>query len=182
MEQWLEWARGPVFRACFAIMLLGLLRVVALNTGASSLSSESAGRTTDDSLRHRIVRRHPASGCFLSERPSSPACVPVSPRCYSTSAVIMTPLFSAPTSAMERGWDSLAGDQQLRGGCSDPAGIATAIALFVDRVIRRACRSYQPGAGLSSGRLLIAVALLSGYLAMHPGTNPFHTGTTSSST
>ncbi len=32
MEQWLEWARGPVFRACFVIMLLGLARVVVLNT------------------------------------------------------------------------------------------------------------------------------------------------------
>ena len=32
MELWLEWARGPVFRACLIIMLLGLVRVLLLNT------------------------------------------------------------------------------------------------------------------------------------------------------
>ena len=30
MEAWLDFGRGPLFRLCFALMLLGLLRILAL--------------------------------------------------------------------------------------------------------------------------------------------------------
>ncbi len=35
MADWLEWARGPAFRACLLIMLLGLVRVLALTAVAT---------------------------------------------------------------------------------------------------------------------------------------------------
>ena len=31
MEQWLEWARGPIFRFAILFMALGIIRLLALN-------------------------------------------------------------------------------------------------------------------------------------------------------
>ena len=45
MDQWMEWARGPLFRFAFAMMLLGLLRLVALNVmGLVSLTRRARDR------------------------------------------------------------------------------------------------------------------------------------------
>ena len=43
MDGWLEFARGPLFRLCFTLMLLGLVRAVALSTIGIGVALHRAG-------------------------------------------------------------------------------------------------------------------------------------------
>ena len=173
MEQWLEWARGPVFRACFAIMLLGLLRVIVLNTVSVVsllLRSRRNGRATawKPVLSTTLQWMFPVKkgievrGLFSLISMLFHVCI------------IVTPIFlGAHILLWERGL-----------GISWPAisnsvadylaliGIATGIALFVDRLSARASRALsRPQDFLLP--VLIIVPLITGYLAMHPDINPF---------
>lgn len=173
MEQWLEWARGPVFRACFAIMLLGILRVIILNTisiVSLLLRSRRNGRamawkpviTTTLQWMFPVKKGVEVRGLFGLISMLFHMCI------------IVTPFFlGAHIMLWERGlgvsWpaisNSLADDLTL-------IGIATGIVLFADRLGARASRALsRPQDFLLP--VLISVPLASGYLAMHPGINPF---------
>jgi len=173
MEQWLEWARGPVFRACFAIMLLGLLRVIVLNTVSVVsllLRSRRNGRATawKPVLSTTLQWMFPVKkgievrGLFSLVSMLFHVCI------------IVTPIFlGAHILLWERGlgisWpaigNSLADYLTL-------IGIATGIVLFVDRLSARASRALSRPQDFILP-VLIIVPLASGYLGMHPGINPF---------
>ena len=173
MEQWLEWARGPVFRACFAIMLLGLLRVVALNT-MSVVSLILKSRKNSRTVSWKPVLGATLQWIFPFKKGLEVRAVFSLTSMLFHVCIIVTPIFLGAHIML---WD--------RGlGISWPAisnsvadylaliGIATGIALFLDRLSTRASRALsRPQDFLLP--VLIIIPLVSGYLAMHPGTNPF---------
>ncbi len=173
MEQWLEWARGPVFRACFVIMLLGLLRVIVLNT-VSVASVLLRSKKNSRAMAWKSVISATLQWIFpFKKGVEMRAFFSLTSMLFHV-CIIVTPLFlGAHIMLWERGlgvsWpaisNSLADYLTL-------IGIATGIALFVDRLSSRASRALsRPQDFLLP--VLIAVPLASGYLAMHPDINPF---------
>ena len=173
MEQWLEWARGPVFRACFAIMLLGILRVLLLNT-VSVVSLLSRSRRNQRAMAWKPIITTTLQWMFPVKKGFELRSFFGLTSMLFHVCIIVTPVFLAAHIML---WD--------RGlGISWPAignsvadyltliGIATGIVLFVDRLSARASRALsRPQDFLLP--VLIIVPLASGYLAMHPGINPF---------
>jgi len=173
MEQWLEWARGPVFRACFAIMLLGLLRVIVLNTiSVASLLLRS--RRNSRAMAWKAVISATLQWLFPVKKGFEVRALFSLTSMLFHVCIIVTPIFlGAHIMLWERGlgisWpaisNSLADYLAL-------IGIATVIALFVDRLSARASRALsRPQDFLLP--VLIIVPLACGYLAMHPNINPF---------
>ena len=141
MEQWLEWARGPVFRACFAIMLLGLLRVVALNT-MSVVSLLRRSRKNGRTVSWGPTLSATLQWIFPFKKGLEVRAVFSFTSMLFHVCIIVTPVFLGAHIML---WD--------RGlGISWPAignsvadylaliGIATGIALFLDRLSTRASR------------------------------------------
>jgi len=173
MEQWLEWARGPVFRACFAIMLLGILRVVVLNTiGVVSVIRRSRRNGRETAWK-------PVLGATLQWM--FPVKKGVEMRAFFSLTsmlfhvcIIVTPVFlGAHIMLWERGlgisWPAIGGSVA---DYLTLIGIATGIVLLADRLGGRASRALsRPQDFLLP--VLIITPLASGYLAMHPGLNPF---------
>ena len=173
MEQWLEWARGPVFRACFAIMLLGILRVIVLNT-ISVVSLLSRSRRNGRAMAWKPVITTTLQWMFPVKKGFELRSFFAFTSMLFHVCILVTPIFlGAHILLWERGlgisWpaisNSLADYLTL-------IGIATGIALFVDRLSARASRALSRPQDLLLP-VLIIVPLASGYLAMHPNINPF---------
>jgi nitrate reductase gamma subunit len=173
MEQWLEWARGPVFRACFAIMLLGLLRVIALNT-VSVVSLLSRSRRNSRAMAWKSVISSTLQWIFPFKKGIEIRALFSLTSMLFHVCIIVTPVFlGAHIMLWERGlgisWPALSNSVA---DYLTLIGIATGIALFVDRLTSRASRALsRPQDFLLP--VLIVVPLASGYLAMHPDINPF---------
>jgi len=173
MEQWLEWARGPVFRACFVIMVLGLARAVVLNTvSVASLIWKS--RKNGRSVPWRRIFSASASWFFPVRKGLESRAVFSLTSMLFHIAIIVTPVFLAAHILL---WD--------RGlGVSWPAisnsaadyltliAIFTGIALFVSRVGIQSSRAISRVQDYLFPPLIV-VPFVTGYLAMHPGINPF---------
>ena len=173
MDAWLEWARGPLFRASLVIMLLGLFRVVFLNT-LSLVTLIAKARRNQREVRYRAV-------LVATLKWMLPFKKAVERRWFFSLtslvfhvAIIVTPLFLGAHILL---WD--------RGlGLSWPAignpaadfltllAIGTGLALFVERVGARAARAISRPQDYF-WPLLITIPFVSGYLAMHPAINPF---------
>jgi nitrate reductase gamma subunit len=173
MEQWLEWARGPVFRACFAIMLLGILRVLLLNT-VSVVSLLLRSRRN-----HRAMAWKPVLSATLQWLFPVKKSVEVRAFFSLTSmlfhvCILVTPIFlGAHILLWERGlgisWPAISSS------VSDYLtliGIAAGIVLLVDRLSARASRALSRPQDFLLPALII-VPLVTGYLGMHPDINPF---------
>jgi len=173
MEAWLEWARGPVFRACFAILLLGLLRAVVLDI-ASVVT---------------LVYRSKKNGREIPWRPILTATwewmLPYNkglesrPLFSVTSilfhfAAILTPIFlGAHVLLWQRGLG--VGWPSINNGLADFLtwlAIAAGLALFIQRLAHAPSRSISRAQDYILPVLLL-VPFISGYLAMHPHSNPF---------
>jgi hypothetical protein len=166
MEQWLEWARGPVFRACFAIMLLGLARAVVLNT-ASAVSLIYDSRKKGRAVSWGPVVTATLQWMFPVKKGFQARAVFSFTSMLFHVSIILTPIFlGAHILLWERGlgirWPALG---------SVAADYLTLLAIFTElrssRKGRRQRQSgHQPPAGLLPP-LLIIVPFASGYLAMH---------------
>jgi nitrate reductase gamma subunit len=173
MEQWLEWARGPVFRACFAIMLLGLLRVVALNT-VSVVSLIRKSRRNSRTVSWKPVLGATLKWIFPFKKALEVRAVFSITSMLFHVCIIVTPIFLGAHIML---WDRGLGISwpEIGNSVADYLtliGIATGIALFVDRLGVRASRALSRPQDFLLPVLLV-VPLVTGYLAMHPGTNPF---------
>jgi nitrate reductase gamma subunit len=173
MEEWLEWARGPVFRACFAIMLLGIARAIVLNT-VSVLSLVLKSRRNDRKVSWKPVVISSMKWLFPLKKGSEARPVFSYTSMFFHVCIIVTPIFLGAHILL---WD--------RGlGISWPAisnsvadyltliAIVTGIALFVQRVGVRDSRAISRLQDYVFP-LLIVVPCVTGYLAMHPNINPF---------
>jgi hypothetical protein len=172
MEQWLSWARGPLFICAMVLLLGGLLRVLALNTASLVLlirRSRQNGRCVPwgavlrGTLRamQPLHRRGRERGLFSVVSVLFHACI------------IVTPIFlAAHVQLWERGlglsWPTLGA---AAADWLSVVALASALLLFVMRVGSRQAR------GISRPQdylwpLLIAVPFFTGLLAMHPALNP----------
>jgi nitrate reductase gamma subunit len=173
MEQWLEWARGPVFRACFAIMLLGILRVLFLNT-VSIVALLSKSRKNHRAMAWKPVITATLQWMFPVKKGVEVRAVFSLISMVFHVCIIVTPIFlAAHIMLWERGlgisWPAIS---NTLADYLTLIGIATGIALFVDRLRSRASRALSRPQDFLLPILLI-VPLASGYLAMHPNINPF---------
>jgi len=173
MEQWLEWARGPIFRACFAIMLLGLLRVVVLNT-VTAVSIISKSRKNGRAMAWRPVISATSKWIFPVKKGFEVRAVFSLTSMLFHACIIIVPVFlGAHIMLWDRGlgirWPAIA---NTWADYLTLVGIAAGIALFLDRLRARASRSLSRPQDFILPILLI-IPLASGYLGMHPGINPF---------
>jgi len=171
MEQWLEWARGPVFRFAFAIMLLGLFRLVVLNIiGLISL----AQRARDKRVPFKVVARDTVKWLFPFNRVSTGQLFFTAVSFLFHICIIVVPIFlGAHILLWERGLGF--GWLTLNQGLADILtiiAIVTSVTLFVRRVSTKLTRTLSRPQDYALP-LLIAMPFLTGYLAMHPAVNPF---------
>ena len=173
MAEWLEWARGPVFRACFLIMVLGLIRVFALTAVATFKlvrRSKANGREIPwgdivvATLKWLLPIRRGLQGRGLFSLTSMVFHV----------AIIVTPIFlGAHIMLWERGlgisWPAIG---NLAADYLTLIAIVAGLALFVERVASRDSRSISRAQDFLLP-LLIVIPFATGYLAMHPAINPF---------
>jgi hypothetical protein len=171
MQEWLAWARGPLFRFAIVLLALGILRLVLLNVVALWDASRRAGdkripirRVIGDSL----VWLLPFARVPTQKLPVTAASI------VFHAAVIVTPLFlGAHIMLWHRGvgltWPAM---PQVLADHLTLAGLAAGLVLLWHRVFRRAARalSRPQDYGLL---VLLLVTSAAGYLAMHPSLNPF---------
>jgi len=178
MIEWLEWARGPAFRACFLIMVLGLARVVLLST----LNVVAIIRASRKNKRR--VPWGEIAGATLkwilpfSKGVEQRAIFSITSMLFHVS-IIVTPIFlGAHIMLWERslgiGWPAIG---NLAADYLTLIAVVTGIAMLAQRVGARTSRAISRSQDYFLP-LLIVVPFASGYLAMHPWINPFdHTGT-----
>ncbi len=172
-NEWLEWARGPVFRACLLIMVLGLARVVALNAWAM-LQLLRRSSANGRSMPWREIAVGTIQWLFplkngLRER----TLFSLASMVFHV-AIIITPVFlGAHIVIWQRGlgvgWASI---PNIAADYLTLVAIVSGLGLFIGRVGSPAARGIsRPQDYLLP--LLIVIPFASGYLAMHPGINPF---------
>ncbi|OGL44477.1 MAG: hypothetical protein A2161_12275 [Candidatus Schekmanbacteria bacterium RBG_13_48_7] len=176
MEQWVEWARGPVFRTVFIIMVLGLIRVFILNI---INIIKAVSKANNKKIPYRVIALNTLKWIFPTTKVfGSRAFFSITSVLFHIS-IIITPIFlSAHIMLWDRGlgisWPSIGM------GVSDfltILAIVTSIALFIQRVSARASRALSRPQDYILP-LLISIPFISGYLAMHPAMNPFNYFTT----
>ncbi len=170
MEQWLEWARGPFFRLSMALLVLGVLRLIVLN--AINIANVLS-HARDKDIPWKTVISDTAVWLLPYKKARSHAFFSLASVVFHVSAIV-TPIFlAAHIRLWQRGlgisWPAL---PQAIADYLTLLALATIAVLFVKRVSAKMTRA------LSSAQdylipLLIAVPFASGYLAMHPGINPF---------
>lgn len=171
MEHWLEWARGPVFRFAFAVMLLGLMRLVVLNIIGIVMMT---WRAQDKRIPIKVVVRDTLGWLFPFERVPKPQLAFTLTSFIFHVSIIIVPLFlGAHILLWERSlgirWPALG--QSWADGLTLLAGV-TAIILFVRRVSARVSLALSRAQDFVLP-IVIAVPFVSGYLAMHPAISPF---------
>jgi nitrate reductase gamma subunit len=167
---WLEWARGPFFRLSIALMLLGLLRLAILN--AVNIA-RVLSQARDRGIPWRMVLRDTAAWLLPLGVGRSRAVFAAASFIFHIAAII-TPIFLAAHIALWQrslgvGWPAV---PQAAADYLTLVAIAALTVLFIKRVSAKATRALS-GAQDYMIPLLIMVPFASGYLAMHPGVNPF---------
>lgn len=170
MTNWIEFGRGPLFRLCFVLMVLGLARIVILTLVGVY---EAYGRNPDKIVNWKEVRHQTIAWLF-----------PIGRLCrqrpfYSLLSfafhvgLIITPLFLAShvllwRSAVGFGWPAI--PQGWANGLTWVA-ILTGVGLFLARVLDRATRKLSRPQDLL-WPLLIAIPFITGYLASNAAIGP----------
>ena len=173
MDEWLEWARGPVFRMCFLIMVLGLARVVFLST-LNVVSIIRASRKN-----RRQVPWGEIIGATLKwiipfkKGVEQRAIFSITSMLFHV-CIIVAPIFlGAHILLWERGlgigWPAIG---NLAADYLTLVAIVAGVVIFVQRVGARASRAISRAQDYLLP-LLIVIPFASGYLAMHPWINPF---------
>jgi nitrate reductase gamma subunit len=173
MAQWLEWARGPFFRFSFAILLLGLLRIILLHLLNIALIIHQA-RQNKRKIPYKKILGATLKWLFPFSPKMSRQIIFVITSILFHLSLIVVPLFlSAHILLWERGlglrWPAL---EQNVADILTIVAIFTGLAILVQRSSTAASRSLsrpQDYFFLS----LILLLFLSGYLAAHPALHPF---------
>jgi nitrate reductase gamma subunit len=171
MDQWLEWARGPLFRFALAVMLLGLFRLVAINViGLVSLTR----RARDKQIPTSTVLRDTTRWLFPFNRVPKHQLFFTAVSVVFHVCIIVVPIFlGAHIVLWERGfgvsWVAL---DQSWADVLTVVAIITAVILFARRVSTPLTRSLSRAQDYILP-LLIANCFVTGFLAMHPAWNPF---------
>jgi nitrate reductase gamma subunit len=172
MEQWLQWARGPFFIGSVVILVLGLVRVLALNTANIVILWRRSVRNSRD-VPLGAVLRATLEYVIPSRRMVRQSGVFSVVSMVFHVAIIVTPIFlGAHILLWERGlgvrWPALG--PLLADGLTLTA-IATAATLLILRLSSATSRAISHPQDYFF-LVLIATPFVTGFLAMHPGMNP----------
>mgnify|MGYP001828685609 FL=1 len=170
MSEWLLWARGPMFRFAMLLMVLGVIRLVVLSLLNLVAVSRMAG---DKRIPIATVLRGTAGWLFPRGGALTGHPVFTLASMIFHLAMIITPIFlGAHILLWQRGlglsWPALA---QPLADALTLAGIVAGVVLIVQRIFARASRELSR---LQDYLLpvLITIIFATGYLAMHPGSDP----------
>jgi len=169
MESWLEWARGPAFMFALTFMVLGLLRHVVLTAWEVARAMQRAG---DKTMPYRKVCVTTLKWLFPIGKVRDRPLVSLTSVAFHV-AVIVVPLFLAGHIALvSRGlgvsWPAI---PNALASALTVIAVVTAVALVIQRLASgptRALSRFQDYAL----PLIVAVPFASGFLVMHPATNP----------
>ncbi len=170
MEQWIEFAKGPLFAFTFLIMILGLARLVVIQI--FSLITGKGRRLRNAPWRKIIAD---AASWVVPVKHLIPGTKIFSTLSYLFHiGVLLVPLFLADHIVL---WEGFLGINlpAIGYGVADSLTLFTifcVIIMFSFRLFSRRLRSMSRHADYG---LLIAVIIpfISGYLATHPSYNPF---------
>lgn len=170
MESMIRFARGPLFALTFGIMILGLLRLIAVQIVALArgkgrrLRRAPWRRILGDAASWALPLHHLIRGTILFSSASFLLHI----------GVILVPLFLADHVVLWEGWFGL--DLPVLGGfIADTLTLSTIVCLL----ILLGCRTFVPrqravSRPIDYGLLLaIMVPFVTGFLAGHPRCNPF---------
>jgi nitrate reductase gamma subunit len=170
MEQWIDFAKGPLFALTFLIMVLGLIRLVIIQIYSIAsgkgrkIRNAPWKKIAKDTLGWVVPVRHLIPGTKIFST--------VSFLCHI--GIILVPLFLADHIAM---WEGLLTFNlpQIGYGLADFLTlftIACLIVLFAFRVFSSRLRSMSKKMDYIL-LINILIPFVSGYMAMHPNLNPF---------
>jgi len=169
IEQWLEWARGPLFRLSFLILVLGLLRLVIL-TGVGVF--RALYRANDRKLPVKALVLATLKWLFPFKQLNNRLAYSITSVLFHV-GLILTPLFLGAHILLWKrgigiGWPG------LTQGLADALTILTiaaGIGLIIGRVANPFSRQISRFQDFALPPLLI-VPFICGFLAMHPTINP----------
>jgi nitrate reductase gamma subunit len=170
MEQWIDFAKGPLFALTFLIMLLGLARLALIQVYSLATGK---GRRLRNAPWSKIVAE--ATGWIVPVRHLIPGTKFFSVVSYLFHiGVIIVPLFLADHIAL---WEGFLGINlpEIGYGLADVLTLFTivcVIILFGFRIFSGRLRAMSRRADYFL-LVLVAIPFCSGYLAMHPQYNPF---------
>lgn len=170
MAEWLEWARGPGFRFSIAVMILGLLRLLVINTiNIATVVSHAR----DKNIPWKTVMRDTAKWFFPYKKIHHQLVFRVTSILFHVS-VIVTPIFLAAHVSLWRGGTGLAwaAIPQATADYLTLLAVISAAILIYKRLSARATRALSRTQDYLIPFLLM-IPFASGYLAMHPSMNPF---------
>ena len=176
MEQWLEWARGPAFRFAFAFLLLGVLRLLALQIWSLYGMYRRAGNKR---VPWGAVLAETGRWLLAFRRSRTDRLLFTLVSVLFHISIIVTPIFlGAHILLWEQGlglsWLALG---QTTADILTLVAALTALVLFGARTLPRAGRTLSRPQDFFFPPLIV-VTCFSGFLAMHPSINPFtYTGT-----
>ncbi len=170
MDRLLDWARGPLFWATFAFMILGLDRLVTLCVWDMVRVYRRAG---DKVIPFRAVFRQTFQWLFPAGQLKNRPVLGITSLVFHV-ALVMVPIFLAGHVVLwKRGlgisWPAL--PNGLADGLTFVA-VGTALLLVAQRALARDTRRLSRFQDYFLP-LFLAVPFASGYLVMHPVANPF---------
>jgi nitrate reductase gamma subunit len=169
MEQWLEWARGPVFKFAFVLMVLGLLRHLALAIAGTLRALYRAG---DKNIPYKVVFKTTLQWLFPFGKLQNRFYYSVTSVAFHV-GLGLTPIFLLPHIDLWRrglgiGWPSL---PHVVTDVLTLVTIAAAVGLMVGRIaVQESRRISRPQDFLLP--VLVVIPFITGFLAMHPAWNP----------
>ena len=171
MEQWLQFARGPLFIMALLYMILSLARLFAIQLLAVPVILKSGGAAKPGEVSRRAMEYVVPLGRFLAAKPAA--------RLVSVAwhvVVVATPLFLVDHVMLwNRGFGFLPFGWPLSLTVPKHAADALVVAAVVLTALMFAVS--RPGAGKSGPAdrivlLLILGTFVMGFLAAHPGMSP----------
>jgi nitrate reductase gamma subunit len=169
MEQWLEWARGPVFKFAFVLMVLGLLRHVVMTAAGIIRALHRAG---DKTIPYKVVFITTLQWLFPMRKLGNRLSYSITSVAFHI-GLILTPVFLLPHIELwKRGlgihWPSL---PHMAVDALTLMTIAAAVGLLIGRLGSRESRRISRAQDVVLP-VAIAVPFVTGFLAMHPAWNP----------
>jgi nitrate reductase gamma subunit len=170
MENFIEFAKGPLFAVTFLIMILGLIRLVVLQlyslvAGKGMRLIKAPWKTIlSDAITWLLPVRHLVKGTILFSIVSFMAHI----------GMIAIPIFAASHTVLWEGYLNL-DLPSIDQGWADYLSLLTIVCLTILLVLRTVVRR-QRSMSRSMDYFLLFVLLTifsSGYLASHPNVNPF---------
>jgi len=170
MEQWIEFAKGPLFTVTFLIMILGLSRHVILQVHTLAIRKGRRLRNAPwkkialDTMTWAMPVRHLVKGTIIFS---------IASFLFHIGAIV-APLFLADHIVL---WESFLGIDlpAISSGVADFFTLLTLtclLVLFGWRIFIGRARAMSTAMDYIV-LFLILVPFLSGYMASHPGINPF---------